>query len=57
MSTRNDQGSDKQTYVRKKVDAWGRYFANRFGMELGFWRRLGKAAMIPELSVTIKNEC
>lgn len=45
------------THVRKKVDAWGSFVARRLGMPVGFFTRLGSAAIIPELIYTIKKLC
>jgi hypothetical protein len=44
-------------YVRKKVEAKGRFCARSEGIWPGLLIRPGRAAMIPELMVTIKNEC
>ena len=45
------------THVRKNVEALGRFCARSEGMEPGLLTRSGNAAMIPDESVTIKNEC
>jgi hypothetical protein len=45
------------THVRKKVDALGKYAARRPAIELGFDNIDGRAANMPELRVTIRNEC
>ena len=43
--------------MRKKVEARGRLDARRPGIEVGLFTRLGRAAMMPEESVTTRNEC
>jgi hypothetical protein len=48
---------DARTYVKKKVEACGRFCASSDGICPGSLSRPGRAAMIPELMVTIKNEC
>lgn len=45
------------TYVKKKLEAWGKFVASKLGTEAGFFTRAGKAAMIPDERVTIKKEC
>jgi hypothetical protein len=49
--------SIRMTHVRKKVDALGKYAARRPAIELGFDNIDGRAANMPELRVTIRNEC
>jgi hypothetical protein len=44
-------------YVKKKVKARGRFCTRSEGNCPGRLRRPGRAAMIPELMVTIKNKC
>ena len=46
----------RMTKVRKKLDAKGRFLASRVGAELRLFARSGRAAMIPEERVTIRNE-
>jgi hypothetical protein len=45
------------TYVKKKVDACGKFCASNEGISPGSLISPGSAAMIPELIVTIRNEC
>ena len=43
-------------YVRKNVEAFGRFWASSVGIEPGLLTRPGSAAMIPDESVTTRNE-
>lgn len=45
-----------KTYVRKKLDALGRFLASRAGIPLGSLTRSGSAVMIPDERVTTRNE-
>lgn len=45
------------THVKKKVEAAGKFCASNDGIDVGLLTRPGNAAMIPELSVTIRKEC
>lgn len=47
----------KSTHVKKKFDAFGSSWARSVGTERVLFRRLGRAAIIPAESVTIRNEC
>jgi hypothetical protein len=49
--------SKVRTHVKKKVEARGKFCASSEGICPGSLRRPGRAAMIPELMVTIRNEC
>ena len=44
-------------YVKKNVDARGKFCASNEGTWPGLLSRPGSAAIIPELMDTIKNEC
>jgi hypothetical protein len=47
----------KLTDVKKKLEARGSLSASKFGMLDGSLTRPGRAAMIPELRVTMRKEC
>lgn len=44
-------------HVRKKVDALGNFVAKIVGIDVGLPNSCGSDAIIPDASVTIKNEC
>jgi hypothetical protein len=48
---------ERDTYVRKKVDAWGKFLARILGMEVGLLIKPCKEAAIPDERVTTKKEC
>ena len=48
---------DSWTYVKKKVEACGRPCAKIAGIDVGLFSIELREAMIPEESVTTKNEC
>jgi len=52
-----DQESEGDTYVMKKVDAWGKFLARILGIEVGSWIKPCNEAAIPDERVTIKKEC
>lgn len=39
------------------MDAWGKFCARIVGIDVGLFTSCGIAAIIPELNVTIRNEC
>jgi hypothetical protein len=49
--------SERDAYVRKKVDAWGKFVARMLGIEVGLSTNPFNEAAIPDERVTTKNEC
>lgn len=47
----------RKTYVKKNVDARGSWLARREGTDVGFDTSWGRAAMMPDETVTTKKPC
>ena len=48
---------NEKTYVKKKVEAWGKPCAKVAGIDVGLFNMELREAIIPDERVTIKNEC